>query len=101
MRNRHRHRLPAHAQPGRRAGATGASAGHAAVFYLTEALRFAIIRRSLTRVHAIERVVGPLSFRVILLFLSETMVSGPQLRPEHPIQVLRSGVVYAIIRDRG
>jgi len=29
------------------------------------------------------------------------MVSGPQLRLEHPIQVLRSGVVYAIIRDRG
>jgi large subunit ribosomal protein L21 len=36
-----------------------------------------------------------------LLFLNEAMVSGPRLRPEHPIQVLRSGVVYAIIRDRG
>jgi large subunit ribosomal protein L21 len=29
------------------------------------------------------------------------MVSGPHMRLEHPIQVLRSGVVYAIIRDRG
>jgi large subunit ribosomal protein L21 len=29
------------------------------------------------------------------------MVSGLRLRLEHPIQVLRSGVVYAIIRDRG
>jgi large subunit ribosomal protein L21 len=29
------------------------------------------------------------------------MVSGPHMCLEHPIQVLRSGVVYAIIRDRG
>jgi large subunit ribosomal protein L21 len=29
------------------------------------------------------------------------LVSGPQLRLERRIQILRSGVVYAIIRDRG